>query len=180
MKQKEGFKVQTFDEKWFVCYIFQIKLSLKIGSILILVITKASWVLVWLLLWLKHDKCFIWKLSATCSSFCWKWKEERKQASKTLLFVMLFLAKMKWQIVINLEENKLMMFVSSQAQLSFDLDNDLFTHSQSSSCFLWYVVYNQQTNTGCSKLPIISPVQSWGKVPQHATALEMCRFVECC
>lgn len=147
------------------------------------------------LFWLSQKQVGFWfgcyfDLNMTSASFencqlcvaasSWKWKEESKQASKTLLFVMLFLAKMKWQIVINLEENKLMMFVSSQAQLSFDLDNDLFTHSQSSSCFLWYVLYNQQTNTGCSKLPIISPVQSWGKVPQHATALEMCRFVECC
>lgn len=58
---------------------------------------------------------------------------ERKNTSP---FCYAILAKIKWQTVIKVEENTLVMFVPSQAQLSFHLDNESFTHSQASFQFL--------------------------------------------
>lgn len=57
-----------------------------------------------------------------------KGEKATKQVSM-LLFCYAIIAKIKWQIVIKLEENKLM-FAPSQAQLSFHLDSESFTHSQ--------------------------------------------------
>lgn len=114
------------------------------------------------------------------ASSSWKWKGRKKERKNVTPFCYAILAKIKWQIVIKLEENKLVMFVLSQAQLSFHLDNESFTHSQSSLYFLWHVGFNQQIDIVYRKLPIIRAVLSWGKVCQHARALEICGFVGFC
>jgi len=102
-------------------------------------------------------------------------KGERESNSATP-FCYAILAKIKWQIVRKLEENKLVMFVGSQAQLSFPLDNESLTHSQSSLCFLCHVGLNQLTDVVYRKLPLLS----WGEVRQHATAPEIHRFAGFC
>lgn len=84
-----------------------------------------------------------------------KGEKERKNTSP---FCYAILAEVKWQIVIKLEENKLVMFVPSQAQLSFHLDNESFTHAQSNLHFLWYVGFNQQIDIVYRKLPVIRAV----------------------
>lgn len=63
-------------------------------------------------------------------------ENERGERKNAAPFCYAILAKIKWQIVVKLEENKLVMFVPSQAQLCFHLDNESFTHSQSSLYFL--------------------------------------------
>lgn len=69
------------------------------------------------------------------------------------------------------------MFVPSQAQLSFHLDNESLTDSQSSFHFLWHVGFNQQIDIVYRKLPAIRAALSWGKVQQQTTAAEMSMFV---
>lgn len=103
--------------------------------------------------------------------------ERRERKKECHSFCYAVLAKIEWQIVIKLEGNKLAMFVPSQVQVSFHLDNESFTVK---SVLSLTCRFNQQIDIAYRKLPIIRAVLSWGKVRQHTTAPAICRIAGFC